>query len=244
MAERANRTTDGATTKERGQLQRSRQGASGDLGAQALLQRSLADPTGLHPKRVLNLQRVIGNRATRRLLQAKMVLGPANDPYEQEAERTAKQDVRGVQQPALQREMDEEETIQTSRYADAVADLERSVTPPAAGSSRVQRDEIEDDELQAAPHHGLEGGDVNADVARSIQSAKGGGQPLQEGVRLSMEQGFGADFSGVRVHTGGQADALNRSLNARAFTTGNDIFFGKGQYNPGSTGGQELEGER
>jgi hypothetical protein len=42
-----------------------------------------------------------------------------------------------------------------------------------------------------------------------------------------MEQGFGADFSGVNVHTGPQADALNRSLNARAFTTGNDIFFGK-----------------
>ena len=105
---------------------------------------------------------------------------------------------------------------------------------------KVQRAGMEEEELQAAPNHGLEGGDVDTDVARSIQSAKGGGAPLHDGVRSSMEQGFGADFSGVRVHTGGESDALNRSLNARAFTTGNDIFFGSGEYNPGSSGGQEL----
>jgi hypothetical protein len=55
-----------------------------------------------------------------------------------------------------------------------------------------------------------------------------------------MESVFGADFAGVRVHTGTKSDAINRSLNARAFTTGNDIFFRKGEYNPGSTGGKEL----
>ncbi|MBX3053685.1 MAG: DUF4157 domain-containing protein [Caldilineaceae bacterium] len=115
---------------------------------------------------------------------------------------------------------------------------ELQAKPLTDGTSQVQRDE--EDELQAAANHGLEGGDVDADVARSIQSAKGSGQPLHDRLRSSMEQGFGADFSGVRVHTGGQADSLNRSLNARAFTTGNDIFFGKGQYNPGSSSGQEL----
>ena len=55
-----------------------------------------------------------------------------------------------------------------------------------------------------------------------------------------MERGFGADFSGVRVHTDGQADTLNRSLNSRAFTTGSDVFFRSGEYNPGSRAGQEL----
>ena len=51
---------------------------------------------------------------------------------------------------------------------------------------------------------------------------------------------MGADFSGVRVHTGGQADTLNRNLSARAFTTGQDIFFKQGEYSPGSSGGREL----
>jgi hypothetical protein len=55
-----------------------------------------------------------------------------------------------------------------------------------------------------------------------------------------MEQAFGADFSGVKVHTDGQSDQLNQSIQARAFTTGQDIFFRQGQYEPGSKGGQEL----
>ncbi len=126
--------------------------------------------------------------------------------------------------------------MQAKPLADRISQVRRAYL----ASAGVQREGMEEEELQASPKHGLEGGDVDTDVARSIESAKGGGAPLHDGVRSSMEQGFGADFSGVRVHTGGEADALNRSLNARAFTTGNDIFFGKGQYNPGSSGGQEL----
>ena len=40
-----------------------------------------------------------------------------------------------------------------------------------------------------------------------------------------MEQAFNADFSHVKIHTGNQSDTLNRSLSARAFTSGQDIFF-------------------
>lgn len=55
-----------------------------------------------------------------------------------------------------------------------------------------------------------------------------------------MEHAFGADLGGVRVHSGEGAHALNRSLQAKAFTTGQDIFFREGEYSPGSSGGQEL----
>jgi hypothetical protein len=55
-----------------------------------------------------------------------------------------------------------------------------------------------------------------------------------------MESAFGSDFSGVRVHTGSEAHALNRAVNAVAFTTGQDIFFRDGAYSPGSTDGKEL----
>jgi hypothetical protein len=55
-----------------------------------------------------------------------------------------------------------------------------------------------------------------------------------------MEPVFGADFSQVRVHTDTQANTLNRTLSARAFTTGRDIFFRQGEYRPGSSTGQEL----
>src|SRR5207344_148493 len=55
-----------------------------------------------------------------------------------------------------------------------------------------------------------------------------------------MGQALNADFSGVRVHTDAGADGLNQSLSARAFTTGRDIYFRQGEYNPGSSGGREL----
>jgi hypothetical protein len=55
-----------------------------------------------------------------------------------------------------------------------------------------------------------------------------------------MGQAMGADFSGVKVHTDSQSDQLNQSIQARAFTTGQDVFFRQGAYDPGSRGGQEL----
>lgn len=82
--------------------------------------------------------------------------------------------------------------------------------------------------------------DVTPEVESGIQTARGGGQALDGQVRSRMEPVFNADFSNVRVHTGGKADGLNRALSARAFTTGQDIFFKEGEYNPASSTGQEL----
>ncbi|MDZ8228313.1 eCIS core domain-containing protein [Nostoc sp. ChiVER01] len=81
---------------------------------------------------------------------------------------------------------------------------------------------------------------ASADVEAGIQKARSSGQPLVESIREPMEQAFRADFSGVRVHTDSQADQLNQSIQAKAFTTGQDVFFRQGAYEPGSRGGQEL----
>ena len=55
-----------------------------------------------------------------------------------------------------------------------------------------------------------------------------------------MGESMGHDFSGVRVHTSGEAHNLNEKVGAVAFTTGSDIFFRQGAYSPGSSSGQEL----
>lgn len=85
-----------------------------------------------------------------------------------------------------------------------------------------------------------EGGEAAPEIERAIHRKQGAGQALDGGVRGQMESAFGADFGGVRVHTDSEADALNRSLNARAFTAGSDIFFRQEAYRPGSSAGQEL----
>ena len=55
-----------------------------------------------------------------------------------------------------------------------------------------------------------------------------------------MENAFSVDFSGVRVHTDSQASEMNRGINAKAFTHGNDVYFGEGQYAPDTYSGKNL----
>jgi|GEM_PF-1732549 len=84
------------------------------------------------------------------------------------------------------------------------------------------------------------GGSASAEVSSGIQATKGGGSPLGDNTKTFMESRFGADFSGVRVHTGNYAAELSDQLQAQAFTVGNDIYFNNGKYAPESSGGQHL----
>lgn len=101
------------------------------------------------------------------------------------------------------------------------------------GNSYVQRvlalSRKADGDAEAAP-----------EVEEAIQRNRGNGQSLDGKVQAQMESAFGVDFGGVRVHTDAEADTLNRALDARAFTTGQDIFFRQGEYNPNSSSGREL----
>jgi hypothetical protein len=144
---------------------------------------------------LLELQQTIGNQATMGLVQAKLVVGAADDPAEREADAIAARVLGGS----------------------------GGGEPPPRGAND--------------PLGGLE---VGPDVSRDIERARGGGSPLPGSLRRELEPGFGTDFSNVRVHTDHRADALNRSLQARAFTTGTDLFFRSGEYAPGSQGGKEI----
>ena len=66
------------------------------------------------------------------------------------------------------------------------------------------------------------------------------GTPLPGSVRDFMEPRFGADFSLVRIHTDEPAAALSDQYRAQAFTVGRDIYFGRGQFQPGTAAGREL----
>lgn len=87
---------------------------------------------------------------------------------------------------------------------------------------------------------GAAGGALDSDTSDQIRRMKGGGERLSGDVRTTMEAAFGTDLGRVRVHRGGQADRLSRSISAEAFTTGNDIFFSEGAYDPSSARGQRV----
>ena len=72
------------------------------------------------------------------------------------------------------------------------------------------------------------------------QVPNGGGQPLESQTRGYMERLFGQDFSKVTVHTDSQAEESASQVNAKAYTLGNSIVFGRGRYAPQTGDGKHL----
>lgn len=71
-------------------------------------------------------------------------------------------------------------------------------------------------------------------------AASSSGQPLPDTLMRKFEASLGADLSGVRVHTGAPSADAAASVGAKAYTMGQDIHFGAGQFDPSSSGGEHL----
>lgn len=145
------------------------------------------------------------------LIQAKLTIGQPGDKYEQEADDVARQVVQKIHHPQ---------------------------------TKKLQREYLPENELQMksmVQRRTYVGGmDASVDFEAQIKQARGSGQPLAKSIKSPMEKGFMADFSKVKIHTDSQADQLNQSIHAKAFTTQKDIFFRQGAYQPESKEGQEL----
>ena len=180
----------------------------------ALIQRVTADPRSLTRAEMFQLQRTIGNRAVGKLLrvQPKLIVGPVGDTYEREADRVATRVVQEMRTPV-------------NSIGQRQESEEQDQVPMRSSMRRLSTES----DMAVAP-----------DIEAAIHRARGGGQPLPPPIRDSMEQTLGADFSGVRIHTDAEATALNRSLQARAFTTGQDIFLRQQEYKPSSREGQTV----
>jgi hypothetical protein len=77
-------------------------------------------------------------------------------------------------------------------------------------------------------------------VRQQLRARRGRGRPLPDSVQTAMESHFGADFSGIRIHTDHPSVLLTRLLKAQAFTHGRDIYFGAGKFAPVSPAGEHL----
>ena len=146
--------------------------------------------------------------------QTRLTVNTPGDVYEQEADRVATQVLR----------MSDEEVL-TARAGE--------------GIQRLTSEEEEEELLQAKEESGATP-QVTPETQAAIDAMRGSGAPLDPTTRAFMEPRFGHDFSQVRVHTDTRAATAARSLDALAFTVGNDIAFAPGQYRPGSDDGRAL----
>ena len=80
----------------------------------------------------------------------------------------------------------------------------------------------------------------SAKTGAYIRSLHGKGSPLPKEAQLFFGKRMAFDFSAVRIHTGSEAEQSAKNVNAKAYTTGDNIVFNKGQYNPDSTDGKKL----
>jgi murein DD-endopeptidase MepM/ murein hydrolase activator NlpD len=171
-------------------------------------------------------------------VQAKLTIGAPDDKYEREADRIADEVMR-MPEPCVQRtgicpecEEDRDEFVQTKPLADQITPLvQRQIEPQ----------EEEEEGLQAKSRPGAPPA-VTPSLEARINSLRGGGQSLDTATRNFFETRIGHDLSQVRVHHGAQTAKIANSINARAFTLGNNLVFGSGQYQPQSSEGKQLLG--
>lgn len=107
-------------------------------------------------------------------------------------------------------------------------------------SARVHRKEDEDEIQKKSGSDVSRGPPAGGQFSSKLSQSKGGGQPMDGSTQSFMSSRFGADFSGVRIHTGSNAAAMSDSINAKAFTHQNDIYFNQGQYQPNTHAGKTL----
>jgi hypothetical protein len=91
--------------------------------------------------------------------------------------------------------------------------------------------------VQRAPASTSDTGISQVSVDRAVG---GGGRPLDDPTRRKMETRFGHDFSAVRIHDDATASSTSASIDAAAFTVGNDIAFGGGRFSTSSPQGVHL----
>jgi len=184
------------------------------------------------------LQRSIGNQATLRLMagsttnpagneghpvprippgviQPKLAVGPVDDPAENEADRVADDVMR-------------------------MPDLQASCTaaPPRINRKCDACEEEEKKKLQTKTADTTRAAGEAPPIVHEVLDSPG--EPLDAGTRAFFEPRFGRDFSQVRVHADAKATESARSVNALAYTYGQDVVFAGTRFAPQTTEGKRL----
>lgn len=159
------------------------------------------------------------NRPVLNAIQTKLAVNEPGDRYEQEADAMA-DNVMRMQVPKNSVSISEGKSIQ--RKCAHCEEEEKK---------KVQRKEM-----------GTHSPVVNESLNNYISGLNNSGQPLSPDVRNFFEPRFGYDFGKVKIHNDASATQSAKSINALAYTHGNNIVFNTGQYAPETNAGKRLLG--
>ena len=137
----------------------------------------------------------------------------------------------------------EEESVQKSEEEESVQmSSEEESVQKAADEEAVQMSSEEEKVQQKSVIQRSGDGKSFASpaLASQINGSKGSGTPLSPNLNAELSSKIGSDFSKVKIHTDAKSADMNRQLGAKAFTHGNDVYFNKGNFNPGTPDGKRL----
>ncbi|WP_276132338.1 eCIS core domain-containing protein [Polluticoccus soli] len=181
------------------------------------------------PSRQTIIQPKVNEHFVRPIVQTKIEIGAPNDRYEQEADSVA------------------EKVVTTPDSAVTVSaptstGIKRKTAHPGIvypmRISRIAMKRVQCQRTRKVTTNTPAARPLN--IEAKLNSTAGRGSPMDAKTRAFMEPRFGADFSGVRIHTDRTAAQMNNALGSYAFAYNNNIYFNQGQYQPGTTGGKRL----
>ncbi len=133
------------------------------------------------------------------------------------------------------------ESIQRARDEKTRTEQDAEVRKPDASVTREQTKSVSPAKSVLIQKSGDGTATASPQTEAKIDSMrKSGGTPLESSTREFMESRMGHDFSDVRIHKGSDAESTSKDLNAKAYTVGKDIAFGKGEYQPETHEGKKL----
>jgi hypothetical protein len=171
---------------------------------------------------LLRLQRAIGNQAVQRYVQATLSVGAADDEYEQEASQVVAQVMSNARGSVLL-----QRKCQCGGSADSHGECAECRKRRLSIQRKVGDSPFGDQPDRSAPPA----------VYKALRSPS---QPLDAATRSFLESQFDADFAEVRIHTDHTAAEAAQEIQARAFTSRQDIVFASGQFAPESDEGKRL----
>lgn len=149
--------------------------------------------------------------------QPKLNIGPVDDPYEREADAVADQ---------------------VMRMSDHDARKIQPEISPLSVQRKCAQCEEEENQLQKKDNGQGYAEKEAPSVVNDVLTSSG--KSLEPDTKSFMENRFGTDFSNVKIHTDSVAAKSAQSINALAYTSGNNIVFNQGQYSPDTENGQRL----
>jgi len=160
--------------------------------------------------------------------QPKLTIGAPDDVYEKEADAMADKVMR----------MPMPEPINFSTAMNVVNRKCTECKEEEKLQRKEKRDEDDDKILMKSENTSYTGKAAPSIVHDVINTS--GGKSLDPDTRSFMEPRFGYDFSNVKIHDNPIAAKSANSINALAYTSGNNVVFNSGQYNTNSDSGKRL----